>query len=92
MYRGVLGRAWTRNYDDIQALLQRFYHCKREAQFLFDEKLAAYLDSLYEGVEDHFLLETRLLIEGDDLEFDARANLHHRCFPRAIGLANRTYT
>jgi len=41
-----LGRAWTGNYDDIQALLQRFYHFKREAQFLFDETLAAYLDSL----------------------------------------------
>ena len=75
-----LGRAWTGNYDDMQVLLQRFFHCKREAQFLFDKSLAAYLDSLYEGVEDHFLLEARLQIEGDDLDFEARANLQHRCF------------
>ena len=75
-----LGRAWTGNYDDVQVLLHHFYHCKREAQFLFDQKLAAYLDFLYEGVEDHFLLEARLLIEGDDLEFEAKANLQHRCF------------
>jgi hypothetical protein len=59
-----LGRAWTGNYDDMQVLLQRFFHCKRKAQFLFDKSLAAYLDSLHEGVEEHFLLEARLQIEG----------------------------
>ena len=74
-----LGRAWTGNYDDTEVLLQRLFHCKREAEFLFDEKLAAYLDSLCEGVEDHFLLEARLQIEGNDLSFEARANLKHRC-------------
>jgi|GEM_PF-6831966 len=75
-----LGRAWTGNYEDMQELLQRFFHCKREAQFLFDKKLAAYLDALYEGVEDHFLLELKLQIEGERLTFEAKNVLEDRCF------------
>jgi hypothetical protein len=73
-----LARAWTHNYDYQPALLATFYHCKREAEFLFDKRLANYLDSLYEGVEEYFRLANRLEIEGDDLEFEEKSGLQHR--------------
>jgi len=75
-----LSRAWTGNYDYGPHLLAAFYHCKREAHFLFDKKLATYIDSLYEGVEDHFNLELKLEIEGESLDFDEREGLQHRVY------------
>jgi hypothetical protein len=93
MYRGILRKSVDWNYEDMQVLLQRFYHCKREAQFLFDKKLAAYLDSLYEGVEDHFLLEARLQIEGAHLEtLKQGPTWSIVALHRAIGWANRICT
>lgn len=82
-----LVRAWTHNYADQVALLAGFYHCKREAEFLFDKKLAAYLDSLYEGVEEYFHLANKLEIEGDGLGFEERTGLQHRVWASQHWLA-----
>jgi len=69
-----LARAWTDPNADGEALLRDSYHCKSEARFVFN-------------VERHFDLELKLQIEGDDLEFDAREYLEHRCFSSRHWLA-----
>lgn len=75
-----LARAWTDPDADAEDLLRNFYQCKREAPFIFNKKIATYLDSLYEGVENHFDLEMKLEIQGDSLSFEERQSLQHRVF------------
>jgi hypothetical protein len=75
-----LGRAWTGNYVHMPALLAEFHGCTKEARFLFDKKLADYLDSLYEGVERRFQLETKLEIEGGSSDFGEKRALQDQVF------------
>lgn len=75
-----LARAWTDGDVYQPALLAAFYHCKSEAQFLFDKKMAKYLDHLYEGVERHFHYEDRLEIEGEDMDFETKQMVQHQCY------------
>jgi len=75
-----LGRAWTGNYVYVPALLAEFHNCTKEARFLFDKKMADYLDSVYEGVARHFDLETKLEIHGDSMGFDEKRVLQDQVF------------
>jgi hypothetical protein len=75
-----LARAWTGNYTYMPALLAEFHNCTKEARFLFDKKMADYLDSVYKGVARHFDLETKLEIHGDSMGFDARRVLQDQVF------------
>lgn len=74
-----LARVWTGS-GDVPTLLAAFYQGKREASFLFDKKLADYLDSLYDGVTKHFDLELKLEINGESLGFDQRRDLQDRVY------------
>jgi hypothetical protein len=74
-----LARVWTGN-GDVPTLLAAFYQGKREARFLFNKKLADYLDSLHDGVSRHFNLELKLEIEGDSLEFAERRALQNEVY------------
>jgi hypothetical protein len=85
-----LNRAWTGNYVDQVALLASFYHCKREARFLFDKKLADYLESLYTGVENHFHYENRLEIEGETMDFETKQMVQHQCWGSRAWLGDQT--
>ncbi len=75
-----LGRAWTGNYAYMPALLAEFHNCTKEARFLFDKKIADYLDSVYEGVERYLHLQTRMEIEGDSMGFDEKRVLQDQVF------------
>jgi hypothetical protein len=75
-----LSRTWTGNYAYMPALLAEFHNCTKEARFLFDKKMADYLDSVYEGVARHFDLETKLQIEDDSMGFDEKRVLQDQVF------------
>lgn len=83
-----LARVWTGS-GDVPTLLTAFQQGKREAQFLFDKKLADYLDSLYDGVSDHFNLEMKLEIQGDRLAFAEKRALQERVYGSRHWLAQQ---
>jgi hypothetical protein len=64
----------------MPALLAEFHNCTKEARFLFDKKMADYLDSVYEGVARHFDLETKLEVHGDSMGFDEKRVLQDQVF------------
>jgi len=75
-----LGRAWTGSYEYGPALLGQFHNSTKESRFLFDKKVAEYLDSLYKGVERHFSLEAKLEIECDSLSLEEKRALQLQVF------------
>jgi hypothetical protein len=75
-----LRRTWTANYDYGPAHLAEFLNCTKEARFLFDKKMADYLDSVYKGVARHLDLETKLEIHGDSMGFDEKRALQDQVF------------
>lgn len=86
-----LACTWTGN-GDPQSLLAAFYQGKREASFLFDKKLADYLDFLHDGVSRHLNLELKLEIEGASLEFaETRPAKRGLCLAALAG-PNKTST
>ena len=75
-----LSRAWTDKHASMQALSAKFLHGTSEARFLFGNELGDYLDSLYEGVDRHFHLETKLEIQGDSLVGAEKLALQEKVF------------
>jgi hypothetical protein len=75
-----LSRAWADKNAYMPGLLTEFHDCKKEARFLFDKKMAGYLDDVYEGVERHFHLEMKLEINGDTMSFGEKRGLQNRVF------------
>ena len=73
----------------MPALLTGFHNCKKEARFLFDKKMADYLDELYNGVDRHFHLETKLEIEGEAMSFGEKRELQDRVFASRHWLAQQ---
>src|ERR1019366_6382465 len=48
--------------------------------FLFDKKMADYLDGLYQGVNEHFNSEMKLEIQGETMGFEEKRALKHQVF------------